>query len=547
MEKADYILSSDQVFTGLKAAPEALAIAVIGNRIVAVDSRERLQSMIGENTNVYDFHDELIVPGFHDFHAHVMQGSIFENDSVKLFGSESEEEAAKAAGQFAAERPGDEWLFGLGWDHTAWETQRLPHRSSLDRYVPDRPALLFNAELHYAWVNSKALEIMAIDRRTPDPENGKLGRDEQGELTGLLFENAVGFATAIAYRLSKEKRKRLFLTFLRETAKFGVTSVNDLYGAELTTNQDDDLEIYRECEREGKLTTRIFFSPALNGDLEKIKILQEGCHSSRLALSGLKQFVDGVVTSHTAYLLLPYLDCPDTCGHSNQSAETFKEWVVAADQEGLQVRLHAIGNAAVRLALDAFEAAQKANGKRDSRHVIEHVEVLHPDDRRRFKQLGVIASFQPWHIGLLNSEAYTSRIGEEQHPCFYPIKTLADTGAEIAFGTDFPVVGLNPMIGLYHAITRKDLSGHPWGPAETLMLGDALRYYTAAPAYGSFREHDLGTLEAGKLADIVVLDQDLFSIDVEDIPGTEVRLTMMDGRVIYQPQSFSTEEPDLIK
>ncbi|WKB35731.1 amidohydrolase family protein [Terrilactibacillus sp. S3-3] len=171
------------------------------------------------------------------------------------------------------------------------------------------------------------------------------------------------------------------------------------------------------------MTTRIFFSPALNGDLEKIKTLQASCHSRNLALSGLKQFVDGVVTSHTAYLLMPYLDCPDTRGHSNQSAETFKKWIVEADREGLQVRLHAIGNAAVRLALDAFEAAQKVNGKRDSRHVIEHVEVLHPDDRLRFfKQLGVIASFQPWHIGLLKSEAYTSRIGKEQHPCFYPIK-----------------------------------------------------------------------------------------------------------------------------
>lgn len=274
-------------------------------------------------------------------------------------------------------------------------------------------------------------------------------------------------------------------------------------------------------------------------DLSEAKQLKNKYQSSKLRMTGLKQFIDGVVTGHTAYLLYSYKDRPDTKGGTTLPPEKIKQLVKQADKEGFQIRFHAIGNGAVRLALDAFEEARKENEIRDFRHVIEHVEVLHPDDVKRFAELGIIASFQPYHIALMEQEAYTTMVGENQQPLFFPINTISESGAVIAFGTDFPVVSLNPMLGIYNAVARKDLKGKQWGENESISLSEALKNYTSTPAYGSFRENELGTLEPGKLADIVVLDKNLFDISIEDIPSTEVKMTIMDGKVVYTNEKVS--------
>ncbi|MFB6465492.1 amidohydrolase [Cytobacillus sp. Hz8] len=540
MTKADLLLSSHHVFTGLQDEPIPAAIAVTNNIITAIGTKEELQDCIGENTKVYDMEDELILPGFHDFHMHIMMGSIMEKESVSLFNTKSAAEVAEMVAGFAEKRPGDDWIIGIGWDHTSWDQKELPHRRVLDSYIADRPVLLFNAEVHYAWINSKAMEVIQLTEENPNPEYGEIGKDEYGQVTGILFEHAMGYATDYAYQMSKEERVQLLQGFLNETAKFGITSVNDLYGAKIAPNQLEDIELFSEFEQDGRLTTRIHFSPELRNDLKEAQQLHAKYHSPCLSLSGLKQFIDGVVTGHTAFLLEPYLDSSETRGGTTQSPEKIKAIVKQADKQGFQIRFHAIGNAAVRLALDAFEEARGENGSRDSRHVIEHVEVLHPDDIYRFKELGVIASFQPYHIGLMESQAYTSRISEQQQPLYYPIKTVSDTGAKIAFGTDFPVVSLNPMNGIYHAITREDLSRNPWEKGEGISLAQALKNYTSVPAYGSFREKELGTLEVGKLADIVVLNKNLFAIPTKEILQTEVKLTIMDGKVIFENQSVPT-------
>ncbi|WP_340372943.1 amidohydrolase [Peribacillus sp. FSL E2-0218] len=537
MGKADIVLSGQHVFTGLQDEPIQAAIAIKENKIMEIGSIEEITSLIGDQTKVYDMEDGLIIPGFHDFHMHIMMGSILQEDSAKLFTAASEEEAAKMVGEFAETRPNDEWIFGIGWDHTNWKNKVLPHRSTLDQYICDRPVLLFNAEVHYAWINSKAIEKIQLTRNTPNPEYGEIGKDENGELTGLLFEQAIGFASEHAYKLPKEKREKLFQVFLNETKRLGITSVNDLYGAKIAPNPLDDLEIFKEFDQKGLLTTRIHFSPELKMDLADAMELQTNYQSDKLTFSGLKQFIDGVVTSHTAFLLDHYKDRPDTKGGTTYPAETIKQLVLRADKESFQIRFHAIGNGAVRLALDAFEDARNANGERDARHVIEHVEVLHPDDVHRFKELNVIASFQPKHIELMESEAYTARISEKQQPLYYPVKTIVDTGAKIAFGTDFPVVPLNPMMGIYQAITRKDLAGKAWQESEGITVAQALKSYTNIPAFGSFREKELGTLEAGKIADIAVLDKNLFSISTEEILETKVKMTVMDGKIVHESQA----------
>lgn len=540
MEKADIILSSNYVFTGLEDVPKKATIAIKNNKIIAIGSKDEMIPLIGVQTKEYNMEEQLIIPGFHDFHMHIMMGSILQNDSAKLFDAESEEEAAELLAEFAESRPDDEWIFGIGWDHTNWDEKVLPHRKTIDKYISDRPVLLFNAEVHYAWINTKAIEIIQLTKNTPDPEYGEIGKDKYGNLTGLLFEHAIGYATEYAYKIPKEKRKKIFQGFLNESKRYGITSVNDLYGAKIAPNLLDDLEIFKEFEKEGLLTTRIHFSPELKMDLDEAKELQTNYQSDKLSFSGLKQFIDGVVTSHTAYLLAPYKDRPETKGETTYPAEQIRQLVKKADKEGFQIRFHAIGNGAVRLALDAFEEAKRENGNRDARHVIEHVEVLHPEDVDRFEDLGIIASFQPKHIELMECGAYTARIGEEQLPLYYPIKSILDTGAKIAFGTDFPVAPLNPLMGIYQAITRKDLNGNAWRVSEGVLLAQALRFYTASPAYGSFREKELGTLEVGKKADIVILTKNLFNIPTEEILKTDVKMTIMDGKVVYQNQNVST-------
>lgn len=247
-----------------------------------------------------------------------------------------------------------------------------------------------------------------------------------------------------------------------------------------------------------------------------------------------KQFIDGVITARTAYLLEPYADQPNTRGESSFPPETIKKWVADADKDGFSIRFHAIGDGAVRLALDSYEEAQKTNGKRDSRHSVEHIEVIHPDDIHRFKELGVTASMQPDHFAMSERGVYTERIGTEREKYVFSINTLQEAGARLAFGTDFPIDTLDPLLQIYRAVTRIDSSGKTvWHPHERITLAEALKAYTAGSAYGSFREKELGTLEAGKLADIVVLERNLFEIPVEEIPDTKVLLTIVDGKVVF--------------
>jgi predicted amidohydrolase YtcJ len=265
-----------------------------------------------------------------------------------------------------------------------------------------------------------------------------------------------------------------------------------------------------------------------------VKQLRDTFTSGKLRFAGLKQFIDGVITGYTAYMLDPYFDKPETKGHVAFPPEMIKSWVVEADQEGFQIRFHAIGDGAVRLGLDAFEEAQKVNGKRDSRHALEHVEVINPNDFSRFRELGVIASTQPSHLALMPRTSYTSRVSEEKFPFIFTCKSLKDAEVSMAFGTDFPIAPLSPMLQIFHAVTRVDYTGKDiWNEQERIGIAEALRAYTKGAAYSVHRESELGTLESGKLADIVVLDSDLFAVPLEKIPETKVKMTIVDGEIVF--------------
>ncbi|MFC8563362.1 amidohydrolase [Peribacillus frigoritolerans] len=526
---ADVIISSNTVFTGLSDQPEPASIAIKDNKIVAIGTEEEIKHCAGEHTKIYQFKDQLIMPGFHDFHLHIMQGAVALN-SVNLFAARSEDEALEMIGEFAESKPENQWVIGFTWDAGYWDTQQLPTRHSLDHILPDRPALMFHAEGHYAWVNTKALEIANITRHSENPFYGIIGKDENGEPNGILYEKAMDAVIRHAFNFSNSQKNEIFSNFLAHAASLGVTAVNDLHGLKTI----ESLDVFKEFEDNGKLTTRIHLWPALNGDLGHSKQLRETYLSDKLRVSGLKQFIDGVITARTAYLLEPYADQPETRGETSFPPETIKKWVVDADKEGFSIRFHAIGDGAIRLALDAYEEAQKTNGKRDSRHSVEHIEVIHPDDIHRFSELGVTVSMQPDHLAMSERGVYTEQIGAEREKYVFSINTLQKTGAKLAFGTDFPIDILNPLLQIYRAVTRIDSSGKTvWHPHECITLAEALKAYTSGPAYGTFREQELGTLEAGKLADIIVLERNLFEVLVEEIPDIKVLLTMVDGQVVY--------------
>ncbi|MEW5596460.1 amidohydrolase [Peribacillus frigoritolerans] len=526
---ADVIISGNTVFTGLSDQPEPSSIAIKDNKIVAIGTEEEIKHCAGEHTKIYQFKDQLIMPGFHDFHLHIMQGAVALN-SVNLFAARSEDEALEMIGEFAESKPENQWVIGFTWDAGYWDTQQLPTRHSLDHILPDRPALMFHAEGHYAWVNTKALEIANITRHSENPFYGIIGKDENGEPNGILYEKAMDAVIRHAFNFSNSQKNEIFSNFLAHAASLGVTAVNDLHGLKTI----ESLDVFKEFEDNGKLTTRIHLWPALNGDLGHSKQLRETYQSDKLRVSGLKQFIDGVITARTAYLLEPYADQPETRGETSFPPETIKKWVVDADKEGFSIRFHAIGDGAIRLALDAYEEAQKTNGKRDSRHSVEHIEVIHPDDIHRFSELGVTVSMQPDHLAMSERGVYTEQVGAEREKYVFSINTLQKTGAKLAFGTDFPIDILNPLLQIYRAVTRIDSSGKTvWHPHECITLAEALKAYTSGPAYGTFREQELGTLEAGKLADIIVLERNLFEVLVEEIPDIKVLLTMVDGQVVY--------------
>ncbi len=541
MKTADLVIKGNAIFTARDANLISGGIAIKGNKIMAVREGGEIDRWIGEDTKVFTYENKLIMPGFIDAHVHYFMGAISASEHMcsEIGASSSEEECVAIIKQFAEAHPEEKRILGIGWFPANWGDAPLPTKRSLDAAIPDRPVYLICADVHTFWMNSKALEESGI---TPDmkPKSGEIGRFENGELNGLLFEpEAFAPAMAKVMDLGKEAMKATHRKFLAHIAACGVTSISEMSADDYNETTDKNYAVIKEMEGEGMLTSRIHLYTRLAGytDFAKAKELEARYCSEKLRLAGVKGFVDGVTSTFTAYLLEPYNDKPETSGIGVpfEIRENMEKYIIAANAAGFAVRLHCIGDGAVRMALDMFEASEKRNGRHGLKNTIEHIESIHPDDIPRFAELDVIPSMQPYHLTLDFNEKI-ERIGKERCRWEWPHKTILEKGGKLAFGTDYPVVDFNPFPSIYAAVTRCDDEGVATGvnPEECISLAEALTAYTAGSANVYGRLAELGTLEEGKLADVIVVDRNLFAVDSREIGEASVELTVMDGRIVYE-------------
>jgi predicted amidohydrolase YtcJ len=533
---ADTIIVNARVYTVNAGRPWAEAVAVREGRILAVGSSEDVTRHKASGTEVIDAGGRLVLPGFADSHVHFVSGSA-SLAKVDLAGAKTVEENQERIRAFALANPRAAWVQGRGWMYPAFPGN-MPHKKFLDEVVPDRPAVMTCADGHTSWVNSRALALAGIDRDTKDPENGTIVRDEKGEPTGALLEEAGSLVAKHIPGPTPEETLAALRRGLGEAARLGVVRAHGMGG------EFEALDLLDTLRREGSLTVRLSVSMWVDppGPTEKDwKAYEEARAKYRdewLSLGGIKLMLDGVIDSGTGAMLDPYEGQRENRGKLFWEPEAFRKAVAAFNAKGLQVSTHAIGDAAIRLSLDAYEMAQRAAGGPDVRNKIEHAEDIAGDDIPRFGRLGVIASFQPLHANPDPAwmASWIENVGPERERRAFAWKAVLDGGGRLAFGSDWPVVTISPWPGLQVAVTRQDFDGRPeggWVPQHKVTLADAVFAYTLGGAYAMHREKEEGSIEAGKLADLILVSQNIFEVDPHGIAETEVILTMVGGRIVF--------------
>lgn len=539
---AELILKNAAVYTLNEAQPWAEAAAVAGGKIVFVGSNSDVKKYRGEGTKTLDLAGKMVLPGFQDSHVHLISGGM-ELEQCNLNDLQTKDEILARVRAYAAENPEKDWIVGGGWALPVFP-QANPSKEELDAVVFDRPVFLSAADGHSAWVNSRALEMAGVTAKTADPKNGRIERREgTGEPSGTLREAAA----SLVGRLIPDPTAEQYLSGLRGglalANRFGITSI-------IEASADDKLlEAYANLDRSGDLTLRVLASIYVDpekgvaqiGDLVQKREQYQGHY---LKATAAKIFIDGVIESHTAALLEPYLDRPDDRGEPILEAEEFNRLAVALDKAGFQIHVHAIGDRGIRMTLDAMEQAGKSNGPRDARHHICHLELIDPADIPRFQALGVVANFQAlWAYADPYITQLTEPIlGPERSSRLYPIGSVVRSGGLYAGGSDWSVSSLNPLDAIQVAVTRRGPDA-PAGPAwladELIDLPTAIIAYTTNGAFLSFEEKMRGTIETGKAADLIVLDRNLFKIPAQKIHEAKVVLTLLEGKVVY-PDSGSS-------
>ncbi len=530
-QTADLILVGGRVWVGPTApavgAAAPTALAVKGGRVLAVGSDAEIERLASRSTQRIQLAGRRVVPGFMDSHTHFVSGG-FELAAVQLRDAATREEFARRIGQFAARRPG-EWVLGGTWDHELWGGE-LPRRDWIDSLTPRTPVFVSRLDGHMGLANSRALALAGITRETPDPPGGTIVRDPDGRPTGILKDAAQALVERVIPPPSEAARDRALEAAARHALARGVTMVADMGSWE-------DLETYRRAHARGALPLRVYSVVPLAtwrplADL----VAREGRGDHRLFWGGVKGFVDGSLGSTTAWFYEPYADAPGTRGLVVTDTTELWHWIVSADSAGLQVIVHAIGDRANDWLLDAYRDARSLNGPRDRRFRIEHAQHLGRSAIRRIAEQGVIASMQPYHA-IDDGRWAEKRIGPERIRTTYAFRDLLDAGARLAFGSDWTVAPLDPLLGIYAAVTRRTIDGaNPdgWVPQQKITVAEALTAYTASGAYANFLDGLLGTLEPGKYADLVVLSDDLFALAPEDLDRVRVDLTMVEGRVVFE-------------
>jgi predicted amidohydrolase YtcJ len=525
----DLLLVNGNFWTVSAAAPKAEALAIAGDKIIAVGTTAEILRLATPKSLTIDLNGKLVLPGFNDAHLHFASGgsSLLE---IQLRDARDEADFARRIAENAARLP-KIWITGGNWDHEAWPSQKFPNKSLIDPVTPETPVLVSRLDGHVALANSLALRLAQIDKSTPDPQGGKIDRDPTtGEPTGILWDEAIVLVGRVIPPQTQPDQLRAIQAALQHAAELGVTSVQD-------NSSQDDLKIYQQLLRQNKLTVRInAWRPVdLTRPLTQIG-LEMPFGNPMLRLGTVKIFSDGSMGAGSAWFFAPYADDPTTSGLAMYSVETLNQIIELADAGGLQIATHAIGDRANHEVLNAYEQALKKNRRQNARHRIEHAQVIQAKDLPRFKELGVIASIQPSHC-IDDMRWAEKRIGQERCQGAYRFKSVADAGAQIAFGTDWPVEPLDPLLGLYAAVTREFPEGGPengWHSAEKLSLEQAIEFYTLGSAYAEFAENEKGTLEVGKLADLVVLSKNLFEIPPQEILTTKVLLTLVGGKIVHQ-------------
>jgi predicted amidohydrolase YtcJ len=529
---ASLVLLNGRIWTVNDAQPRAEAVACLGNRIVAVGRSDEIRKWVGPGTEAIDLGGKLVLPGFNDAHVHFFSGGA-NLAGVQLRDAKSEDEFRKRIAEFAARQPTGRWITGGGWDHENWTPARLPTRQSIDSVTVGHPVFVSRLDGHMGVANSEALRLAGITRETPDPPGGTIVRDAAGEPTGVLKDAAMNRMYRAIPEPSDDQIADAVRAAMRYAAENGVTSVQDMSAA------PEILRVYQTLLARGELTVRISGHQPLAAWQ---RLAAVGLHADfggeKLHIGALKGFADGSLGSTTALFFEPYLDAPNTSGLANSEMipeSKMQGHILGADRAGLQVAVHAIGDKANNMVLGMYEEAERQNGPRDRRFRIEHAQHLRMEDIPRFGRLHVIASMQPYHC-IDDGRWAEKRIGPERAKGAYAFRSLLDSGAVLAFGSDWDVAPMVPLTGIYAAATRRTLDGkHPdgWVPEQKITVAEAIRAYTMGSAYASFDEKIKGSIEPGKLADMVVVSDDILSIPAVEIEKVRVDTTVFDGKVIY--------------
>ena len=558
--RIDLVAKSERVFTGAGAAGGAAggagpaALAVADGRIVFAGPADEARAFVRERNDgpaprVRDFGDAFIAPGLHDSHLHFFHSAVYSSALATTFLGGSEADCVARLRAFAAERDaaipaaqGSGWLLAQGWREYRWDPPRTPSRASLDAAFPTRPVALYSGDAHTLWLNSVALRELGIRRDSAPPPGGSYDRDERGELTGIVREAAaMELMPRIMNAFGDEQIAAAYEGLLARLARCGVTSVCDLSlmaAPGLDFVRDD---VHAALLARGRLTCRVHLFPTLLDDLSRAEGLRARLDGDMLRVCGLKQFFDGVSSQHTAWLTEPYANArfAGDCGRPTVEPERMRNMVMSAARAGWPVRIHTIGDAAIHAALDILEEARDAYGPlpQARRNCLEHVENFLPGDVERMARLGVVAAVQPPHM-TLDPGGPERDLGPERVELMWPFRALADAGATLAFGTDSPVVDVDPMGVLYAAVARRDpatrLPEGGWLPEQRLSQAEALCAYTAGSAAAAGRAHELGVLAPGMLADFAVFDRDLLACPQDDILKTRALATYVGGRCVFE-------------
>jgi|GEM_PF-25697 len=530
---ADFALINGRIWTGNKSQPWAEAMAANGERITAVGSNDDIKKLTNAQTRVIDLQGKLALPGFIDDHTHFMSGG-FQLLSVDLRDAATPAEFARRIKAQAAKVGASRWITGGDWDHELWPGGPLPTKELIDAATPNNPVFVSRLDGHMALANSVTLQLAKITRETKDPPGGTIVRDAKtGEPTGVLKDAAMSLVWPLVPDSSDAQYDEALTAAMQEAARNGVTSIQDITAW-------PHYEVYKRFRDAQRLTVRVYArTPMASWKRQADMIARQGKGDDWLRFGGLKAFMDGSLGSTTALFFEPFTDAPNTSGlmaDDNIPEGTMKKNIRDADKAGLQCSIHAIGDKANNILLNYFEEIEKENGARDRRFRIEHAQHLTPADIPRFARLGVIASVQPYHA-IDDGRWAEKRIGPVRIKTTYPFRSLLDAGATVVFGSDWTVAPLSPILGIHAAVTRATIDGRNargWVPEQKITVEEAVRAYTSSCAFAEFAESQKGMLEAGKLADVVVLSQDIFRIAPDEIQKTKVVTTIIGGRVVYE-------------